>query len=99
MAAEAGSIAEPDSARRELDIDGETWVAEISGRCTVGGWLGPVTVESIRFRQGEGEGASVRFAYLTRGRFHRLREDELQRLHRVARPLEPRSPHGRTAKR
>ena len=48
-----------------------------------------VEIEAIHFHPRNASDVAARLVYLPRGEFPRLRDDELRRLHGIARPLVP----------
>jgi len=99
MTAEPESTADPAPVSREFDVDGATWVAEVTGQGAVGGTLGFVAIESVYFRRRGESDPQIRLAYLPRGSFTILGDDELRAVQRSAPPLAPRpAPDSGTAR-
>ncbi len=80
----SGATAQPD---RNVQIDGETWIARPSGLGAAGsGGLGLGMLESIEFEFPATPARPVREVLLQRGRFHHLFDAELIALFASSRP-------------
>lgn len=75
------------SARR-ITVDGVEWIARIVGEAVVGkGGLATGAIVVVRFHRADDSTKAVREAFLPRGHYEYLHDEELAALFRAARPV------------
>jgi len=78
----------PAGPSRDFDVEGDVWVAEITGAAAVGGSSGSV-IECVHFRRKAAGNDTALRIYLPRGRFTLLDDAELRELRSLAGPIQP----------